>query len=45
VTRRRGADAKSRKLSYAGLTRVSINLHKKRFRKGMDCRVKRGNDE
>jgi hypothetical protein len=32
--------------SYAGLTRVSIHLRKKRFlRRGMDCRVKPGNDE
>jgi hypothetical protein len=29
--------------SYAGLTRVSINLQRV-FSKGMDCRVKPGND-
>jgi len=37
--------ATHRTLSYAGLTRVSIDLRKKRFSKGMDCRVKPGNDE
>jgi hypothetical protein len=31
--------------SYAGLTRVSIPLHKIAFSKWMDCRVKPGNDE
>jgi hypothetical protein len=31
--------------SYAGLTRVSIDLQEKRFSKRMDCRVKPGNDE
>jgi hypothetical protein len=31
--------------SYAGLTRVSIPLHKIAFPKWMDCRVKPGNDE
>jgi hypothetical protein len=31
--------------SYAGLTRVSIDLHKDHFSKEMDCRVKPGNDE
>jgi hypothetical protein len=30
--------------SYAGLTRVSIDLHKSIFRSAMDCRVKPGND-
>jgi len=30
--------------SYAGLTRVSIDLHKS-LSKVMDCRVKPGNDE
>jgi hypothetical protein len=30
--------------SYAGLTRVSITLHKT-LSKRMDCRVKPGNDE
>jgi hypothetical protein len=35
----------SARTSYAGLTRVSIKLHKKRFSKAMDCRVKPGNDE
>jgi hypothetical protein len=30
--------------SYAGLTRVSIAFHE-RLAKGMDCRVKPGNDE
>src|SRR5882724_4963221 len=31
--------------SYAGLTRVSIYLHKMQYTKMMDCRVKPGNDE
>jgi hypothetical protein len=31
-------------VSCAGLTRASINLHKMLFAKGMDCRVKPGND-
>jgi hypothetical protein len=31
--------------SCAGLTRASINLHRKHFSKRMDCRVKPGNDE
>ena len=30
--------------SYAGSTRVSIDLHNKLFSKQMDCRVKPGND-
>jgi hypothetical protein len=33
------------KSSYAGLTRVSIYLHKDIIRRMMDCRVKPGNDE
>jgi hypothetical protein len=32
-------------VSYAGLTRVSIYLHKKDYSRMMDCRVKPGNDE
>jgi hypothetical protein len=31
--------------SYAGLTRVSIELRKKHFVRMMGCRVKPGNDE
>src|SRR5260370_565459 len=34
----------SEQLSYAGLTRASINLRQSRA-KEMDCRVKPGNDE
>src|SRR5258705_9192044 len=30
--------------SYAGLTRVSINLRKEHFWEQMDCRIKLGND-
>jgi len=33
-----------REVSYAGLTRVSIDLRKEHFSKVMDCRVKPGND-
>ena len=35
----------ARKVSYAGLTRVSIHLREMRLPKGMGCRVKPGNDE
>jgi len=31
-------------MSYAGLTRVSIDLQEMRFPKRMGCRVKPGND-
>jgi hypothetical protein len=31
-------------VSYAGLTRVSIDLREKRFQMKMGCRVKPGND-
>jgi hypothetical protein len=41
---RPGHEAPPRAPSYAGLTRLSIDLGKKRFSKWMDCRIKSGND-
>jgi hypothetical protein len=40
-----GKRVATRASSYAGLTRVSINLREEHFSKGMDCRIKSGNDE
>ena len=40
-----GTQAAAHSASYAGLTRVSIDLHKSTFRSGMDCRIESGNDE
>jgi hypothetical protein len=40
----RARDTRLLVASCAGLTRASIHLHKMRFAKRMDCRVKPGND-
>jgi hypothetical protein len=45
AARRKAAVERRSISSYAGLTRVSIDLRKMHFSKKMDCRVKPGNDE